>query len=156
MSFVPHPPPKPLDRYATKARPTASQVQTTAGAGPDPAREMSAGITIHVKDAVRDEERDFVCDRDTLLGEMGYFTQLGENVDKMSISVHCDVKVFVWITRYLGKLKITRKVQGRYRELMGDKTADAALMAKLMTEEEREICEGPQLSTHIHSVEPLL
>ncbi|XP_057294274.1 SANT and BTB domain regulator of class switch recombination-like isoform X2 [Hydractinia symbiolongicarpus] len=54
-------------------------------------------------------KKDFTCPRDLLLGEMKYFqdylsadTEKWEDVD---ISVHCDIKIFDWLIRYVKRDK---------------------------------------------------
>ncbi|KAA3677078.1 uncharacterized protein DEA37_0014065 [Paragonimus westermani] len=51
-------------------------------------------------------ERDFVCDRDLLISEMVYFRSYlvddaNAFIPDVEILVHCDVKVFEWLMRYV-------------------------------------------------------
>ena len=66
---------------------------------------LKMDITIHVCDEAKGVRQDFTCPRDLLLSEMKYFqdylspdTQKWEDVD---ISVHCDVKIFDWLIKYV-------------------------------------------------------
>lgn len=61
-------------------------------------------ITIHVFDENRKVNKDFKCQRDLLVKYMKYFeVYLTEatSVDDIDISVHCDIKIFEWLIRYL-------------------------------------------------------
>lgn len=56
-------------------------------------------IIIHVCDEPRQINRDFACDRSTLLSEMRYFQSYlpeEKGTDDIDISVHCDVHIFEW------------------------------------------------------------
>lgn len=48
---------------------------------------------------------DFSCDRELLVQEMGYFKdyliQNGKFIQEVEILVHCDIKVFDWLMRYV-------------------------------------------------------
>ena len=89
------------------------------------AKASSDTIVIHVCDEARGINRDFPCDRKTLLAEMRYFRAYlapdgdenegdkggangedGNNNpvpanDDVDISVHCDVHIFEWLVRYI-------------------------------------------------------
>ncbi|KAJ8614539.1 hypothetical protein CTAYLR_000838 [Chrysophaeum taylorii] len=60
-------------------------------------------IIIHVCDETRQINRDFACDRGTLLGEMKYFqSYLGDGTgEDIDISVHCDVHIFEWLVQWI-------------------------------------------------------
>jgi len=66
-------------------------------------------ITIHVCDEAKNLKKDFSCPKSLLLEEMKYFQdylssdhQTWEDID---ISVHCDVKIFDWLIRYVKRDK---------------------------------------------------
>ena len=49
-------------------------------------------------------EKDFRCDKDLLTKYMKYFEKYlteATSVDDIDISVHCDIKIFEWLLRYL-------------------------------------------------------
>jgi hypothetical protein len=49
-------------------------------------------------------KRDFKCKRVMLLTYMRYFEQYlkdDNSVEQLDISVHCDVKIFEWLMRYV-------------------------------------------------------
>lgn len=76
----------------------ASDQKAQESQGPD------EEILIHVTDENRKTEKDFTCKKSILLREMKYFEQfLSENdsSDDLDISVHCDVKIFEWLMRYV-------------------------------------------------------
>ena len=61
-------------------------------------------ITIHVFDENRKMEKDFRCDKDLLTKYMKYFEKYlteATSVEDIDISVHCDIKIFEWLLRYL-------------------------------------------------------
>ena len=61
-------------------------------------------ILIHVTDENRKIEKDFTCRKSILLKEMKYFEQFlneADNSDDLDISVHCDVKIFDWLMKYV-------------------------------------------------------
>jgi Domain of unknown function (DUF3342) len=62
-------------------------------------------VTIHVCDDGRNVTRDFQCSRALLLSEMQYFKtylsgQPGPQ-DDVDILVHCDIRIFEWLFRYV-------------------------------------------------------
>ncbi|KAG5451151.1 hypothetical protein CSKR_102680 [Clonorchis sinensis] len=67
--------------------------------------EKPRNVTIHVRDESKEGKRDFVCDRDLLVSEMGYFRDFlikdGQFVEEVEIIVHCDIKVFEWLMCYV-------------------------------------------------------
>lgn len=59
---------------------------------------------IHVFDENRKINKDFTCDKDLLITHMKYFEKYltdTTSVDDIDISVHCDIKIFEWLMRYL-------------------------------------------------------
>ena len=56
-------------------------------------------IVIHVCDETRGTKKDFTCPQGLLLEKMVYFRDitLGQQLDDVDISVHCDVKIFDWL-----------------------------------------------------------
>lgn len=54
---------------------------------------------IHVCDETRGTKKDFTCPQGLLLEKMVYFRDitLGQQLDDVDISVHCDVKIFDWL-----------------------------------------------------------
>lgn len=48
--------------------------------------------------------RDFKCNKTLLLSQMKYFEQYlvdAHSLDDIDISVHCDIKIFEWLMKYL-------------------------------------------------------
>lgn len=61
-------------------------------------------VVITVHDDVRKIKRDFKCKRLMLLHRMKYFEQYlkeDHSGERLDISVHCDVKIFEWLIRYV-------------------------------------------------------
>lgn len=59
---------------------------------------------IHVFDENRKVNKDFTCEKDLLVNHMKYFEKYlteATSVDDIDISVHCDIKIFEWLMRYL-------------------------------------------------------
>jgi Domain of unknown function (DUF3342) len=64
-------------------------------------------IVIHVFDENRKVNKDFTCEKNLLVTHMKYFEKYlteATSVDDIDISVHCDIKIFEWLMKYL-KLK---------------------------------------------------
>lgn len=79
----------------------ANDAVTADTAGAENKKEM---VVLHVLDEHRKINRDFVCHKDILLREMKYFRNYlvdGMNSEDIDISVHCDVKIFEWLIKYL-------------------------------------------------------
>ena len=81
-------------------------------------------IVIHVFDENRKVNKNFTCEKDLLVTHMKYFEKYlteATSVDDIDISVHCDIKIFEWLMKYL-KMKdneIPREVpipKTRYKE----------------------------------------
>jgi hypothetical protein len=82
---------------------------------PEQAQDMAIGlttkfidagdcVTITVHDDVRKIKRDFKCKRTMILTYMNYFEQYlkdSRSGEQLDISVHCDVKIFEWLVRYV-------------------------------------------------------
>lgn len=72
-------------------------------------RESIASIgkgdtVIHVIDDLRQIRKDFFCKQSQLLEHMKYFEACLAGVspdDEVEISVHCDIKVFEWLSEYM-------------------------------------------------------
>ena len=61
-------------------------------------------IVIHVFDENRKVNKDFTCDKDLLVNHMKYFEKYlteATSVEDIDISVHCDIKIFEWLMKYL-------------------------------------------------------
>ncbi len=61
-------------------------------------------IVIHVFDENRKVNKDFKCNKTILLSQMKYFEQYlvdAQSLDDIDISVHCDIKIFEWLMKYL-------------------------------------------------------
>lgn len=61
-------------------------------------------LIIHVFDENRQMSRDFHCQKEYLSKYMLYFQPYlkdGQNIEDIDISVHCDVKIFDWLLKYL-------------------------------------------------------
>lgn len=64
---------------------------------------------IHVFDENRKVNKDFTCEKDLLVNHMKYFEKYlteATSVDDIDISVHCDIKIFEWLMKYLKKKDI--------------------------------------------------
>lgn len=58
-------------------------------------------------DENRKVNKDFTCEKELLVTHMKYFEKYlteATSVDDIDISVHCDIKIFEWLMKYL-KLK---------------------------------------------------
>ena len=61
-------------------------------------------IVIHVFDENRKVKKDFKCRRSVLLANMKYFEAYltdEDSADDIDISVHCDIKIFDWLMKYI-------------------------------------------------------
>jgi len=90
------------DRVDLTNTPSASEAGDSQTASDIGAKKET--IVLHVLDEHRKINRDFVCQKDLLLREMKYFRNYlveGVDSDDIDISVHCDVKIFEWLVRYL-------------------------------------------------------
>ena len=78
-----------------------------ASANQPPASANSSGvenISIHVFDENRKSDKVFKCDKTMLIKYMKYFEKYlteASSVDDIDISVHCDIKIFEWLIKYL-------------------------------------------------------
>ena len=104
--------------------------------------------------------KDFECNKRYLLSEMTYFekyVQESTSLDEIDISVHCDIKIFTWLMKYLQKRQVKADVRARYAALHGNSPeAKNPLQARkahlpqqlqgLMTPLEVQIYQEPQLS----------
>ncbi|XP_018562047.1 uncharacterized protein KIAA1841 homolog [Anoplophora glabripennis] len=62
-------------------------------------------VEIHVCDEVKNMKKTFVCNQKLLIEKMGYFAEvtLGQRLEDMDISVHCDIGIFEWLMRWVKK-----------------------------------------------------
>ena len=61
-------------------------------------------IVIHVFDENRNINKEFQCEKEILIKNMKYFENYlteATSVEDIDISVHCDIKIFEWLMRYL-------------------------------------------------------
>lgn len=75
-------------------------------------------IVIHVFDENRKVNKDFTCEKDLLVVHMKYFEKYlteATSVEDIDISVHCDIKIFEWLMRYL-KMKDQQQNQVPHEE----------------------------------------
>ena len=66
-------------------------------------------ILIHVFDENRNISKDFKCDKDLIKKNMKYFDKhLNDKtyVQDIDISVHCDVKIFEWLIKYMNQKEL--------------------------------------------------
>lgn len=78
---------------------SANTTSATVGA-----KKQSEMIVIHVFDENRKINKDFSCEKDLLVNHMKYFEKYlteATSVDDIDISVHCDIKIFEWLMKYL-------------------------------------------------------
>ena len=71
-------------------------------------------IVIHVFDENRKVHKDFTCEKELLVTHMKYFEKYlteATSVDDIDISVHCDIKIFEWLMKYLKQKDSTEKGQ---------------------------------------------
>jgi hypothetical protein len=57
-----------------------------------------------VFDENRKVNKDFTCEKEMLITHMKYFEKYlteATSVDDIDISVHCDIKIFEWLMKYL-------------------------------------------------------
>lgn len=64
---------------------------------------FSSEVEIHVHDEVKNIKKDFLCNQKLLVEQMGYFAEvtMGQRLEDMDISVHCDVNIFEWLMRWV-------------------------------------------------------
>lgn len=62
-------------------------------------------VVIHVCDEVKNLTKDFSCPQKLLVSKMGYFADVtaGQKLEDMDISVHCDIKIFEWLMKWVKK-----------------------------------------------------
>nr|CAH7742784.1 unnamed protein product [Callosobruchus chinensis] len=62
-------------------------------------------VEIHVCDEVKNMKKTFVCNQKLLVEKMGYFAEvtLGQRLEDMDISVHCDIGIFEWLMQWVKK-----------------------------------------------------
>ena len=71
----------------------------------DQTKNSEPELTIHVCDEVKGVSRDFTCPQKLLVSKMGYFADItsGQKLEDMDISVHCDLKIFDWLIKWVKK-----------------------------------------------------
>uniref|UniRef100_A0A8D8XBH6 Uncharacterized protein KIAA1841 homolog n=2 Tax=Cacopsylla melanoneura TaxID=428564 RepID=A0A8D8XBH6_9HEMI len=76
-------------------------------------------VEIHVCDEVKNLKRDFKCSQKLLVSKMGYFAQvtMGQRLEDMDISVHCDINIFEWLMRWVKKDSGDKSTGNRAPEL---------------------------------------
>ena len=109
-----------------------------------PAPTDSSGvenISIHVFDENRKSDKIFKCDKQMLIKYMKYFEKYlteASSVDDIDISVHCDIKIFEWLIKYLHqkeKLAKTAAANGDANNIFAAKH----IPYKKRTSEERQL-----------------
>lgn len=83
---------------------------------------------IHVFDENRKVNKDFTCEKDLLVEHMKYFEKYlteATSVDDIDISVHCDIKIFEWLMKYL-KMK-----DGNHSQQIQSETQESTALPKL-------------------------
>lgn len=73
-------------------------------AGHGTSQQQQEVIVIHVFDENRKVNKDFTCEKELLVTHMKYFEKYlteATSVDDIDISVHCDIKIFEWLMKYL-------------------------------------------------------
>lgn len=90
----------------TYTQPTSKEVNTSVQKEEPYISEGK--ITIHVCDENRKMDKDFKCDKHTLLSQMKYFEKFqpasssgSTALEDLDISVHCDIQIFEWLMKYL-------------------------------------------------------
>ena len=76
-------------------------------------------IVIHVFDENRKVNKDFTCEKELLVTHMKYFEKYlteATSVDDIDISVHCDIKIFEWLMKYLQGIHQHRHSQSSSEE----------------------------------------
>jgi len=58
-------------------------------------------IIIHVRDDIKGQTRDFSCAKSILLSNMAYFKAYLNDLQKVDISVLCDIHVFDWLMKFV-------------------------------------------------------
>lgn len=88
---------------------------TSATLNTKPVRRKSSGdvaliktdseVEIHVCDEVKNVKKTFTCNQKLLVDKMGYFAEvtLGQKLEDMDISVHCDIGIFEWLMQWVKK-----------------------------------------------------
>jgi len=82
----------------------AGGIHHTFKKGPGGALAQQEVIVIHVFDENRKVNKDFTCEKELLVTHMKYFEKYlteATSVDDIDISVHCDIKIFEWLMKYL-------------------------------------------------------
>eukprot|EP01083_Nonionella_stella_P033953 92900_1 len=115
-STAPTPAPPPVRRLSsTKSTSSSKEISEEEDWEEESAmRKSIAGqarldpdaVVIHVHDEARGVKKDFYCNRKVLLTQMAYFQNYlssNSDYDDIDISVHCDVKIFEWLVKWMLK-----------------------------------------------------
>lgn len=87
--------------------PEEGEEAATMNPSPDPGSKSSSGVVsevvIHVVDDVRGGHKDFTLPANVLLEKMPYFAKAtkGQVLSDVDITVHCDVNIFEWLTKWM-------------------------------------------------------
>ncbi|CAH0549026.1 unnamed protein product [Brassicogethes aeneus] len=67
--------------------------------------KSSSDVEIHVCDEVKNLKKTFLCNQTLLVSKMGYFSDItvGQKLEDMEISVHCDIGIFEWLMQWVKK-----------------------------------------------------
>ncbi|KAL1502409.1 hypothetical protein ABEB36_007555 [Hypothenemus hampei] len=65
--------------------------------------KTASEVEIHVCDEVKNLKKTFICNQTLLVEKMGYFAEvtMGQNLEDMDISVHCDIGIFEWLMQWV-------------------------------------------------------
>lgn len=93
-----------------QTRPRKPSIQTLSSNHQDSTTSAAAtakniDVVIHVCDEVKNLTKDFICPQKLLVSKMGYFADVtaGQKLEDMDISVHCDIKIFEWLMKWVKK-----------------------------------------------------
>lgn len=72
---------------------------------PTTTNKTESEVEIHVCDEVKNLKKTFLCNQKVLVEKMGYFAEvtLGQKLEDMDISVHCDIGIFEWLMQWVKK-----------------------------------------------------
>ncbi|ERL92574.1 hypothetical protein D910_09887 [Dendroctonus ponderosae] len=67
--------------------------------------KIGSEVEIHVCDEIKNTKKTFTCNQKLLVEKMGYFAEvtLGQKLEDMDISVHCDIGIFEWLMQWVKK-----------------------------------------------------
>lgn len=104
MTSENNPPTKRVTPKETLGRRKPS-IQTLSSNHQDSSVVKNLDVVIHVCDEVKNLTKDFTCPQKLLVSKMGYFADVtaGQKLEDMDISVHCDIKIFEWLMKWVKK-----------------------------------------------------